>query len=588
MKIKNIKIENFKGIEKCEVDLSQDKVFFLAANNGNGKTSFLEAVNFLLTKNAPENFIRNNSGTAKVSGEINGYTITRACEAGGTIVDFLNEKKAKVMDINRVIYNGENNSSLQTALNIVSSNAFDSMSSSELADFLLKFITEKPSLDTIISFMDNPDDASIQYLKKSTELSAFSLEDIHSLYQHFYSSRTGVNRIAKQKITEITKPDKNLDEITKRIEEIAIEETKYQNYCKLANSYNLALQNKKKYISQIKQLEQEIQEIENAHDVKEELKKKQEVIDKDIQDIQYLTGVLSTIENTILSFTDTQKALKKSACPFSDKIVCSTDKSAVLENIKSIISQNKKEKTATLKKLKQQEEALQKEKEELQNLQKIDKAYFEKVTKMKQLNKMKENIPVMPEKPEIIEKKDFSAEKKELQELQQAHILYNQSLKQNEEIKKAKKEQKILNSLVAQFDAKGPVCTKIINYYLNDFEKVCNETAKLFHPDMRVKFTANNGLRYFVKVNKTKKFMPYKNLSGGEKTLALLIIIDLINQLSGSNILVIDELDVLDDNNFHALIHVLESDFIQKYDNVFLSMTTQRQDVVKNFSMISL
>lgn len=579
MKIQNIEISNFKGIEHVSFDLSKNNVFCLSGENGKGKTSFLEAVNFLLTKNVPANFIRNNAGTTEVKGMVNGHLISRSSTAGENQVENkLNGIKCTGVDINRVLENGAKDKKLDTALNIVSSKVFEDMSAADLADFLLSYINEKPSLDTIISYMDSPSQDAIDYLKEHTEQNEFSLDDIKKLHKEFYSTRTGVNKLAKQKVDTVEKPENSMEEINKRLEEITKQEAAYMNFIKLAKNYNLALGNKLEYEKQLTKLEEELKKAENVISVEKELSvTKKEIGDLD-KDIQNMMHTVVTLETNISMYEKTVASLKSSSCPFSDKVVCTTDKQPIIQEIMQLSEQNRKEVTRLKGEMEKKTSEKVKKESLLTELQLKDKHYSLKKQKEKQLADMKQHIPQMPEKPQEVVKPDSQAEKEKLNNMQKQIILYNRMLEQQKTLENAKKEQKILDYLVHQLESKGPVCRKVVEYYISIFDNTANKTAALLAPDMKIKFAANNGIKYFVKVNAQKKYMPYQNLSGGEKVLALMIIIDVINQLSGSNIMVLDELSVLDEENFRELMSALQSDYIRdRYDAIFLAMTPEKE-----------
>ena len=124
----------------------------------------------------------------------------------------------------------------------------------------------------------------------------------------------------------------------------------------------------------------------------------------------------------------------------------------------------------------------------------------------------------------------------------------------------------------------------MIEYYTNIFESVANQTAKALNKEFRVKFVAKEGITVYFKFKSNALYMPYRMLSGGEKVLAMFILLDLINQLTNSNIMVLDEIDVLDEQRFGELMEVLNSDFIKdRYDMIFLTMTDTRKSKLPSF-----
>jgi len=75
VKIENVKIENFKGIESLGADLGGRSVF-VTGGNASGKTSFISAIYCALTgKNMPPNPIKGTARTAKIEVEIDDFAV---------------------------------------------------------------------------------------------------------------------------------------------------------------------------------------------------------------------------------------------------------------------------------------------------------------------------------------------------------------------------------------------------------------------------------------------------------------------------------------------------------------------------------
>lgn len=68
-------------------------------------------------------------------------------------------------------------------------------------------------------------------------------------------------------------------------------------------------------------------------------------------------------------------------------------------------------------------------------------------------------------------------------------------------------------------------------------------------------------------------FVDLSDVSTGEQTLAIFLILDMLNQLSGFGILMLDNLDALDANALDELMGVLTSkEVLDRYDHIFISM----------------
>ena len=129
--------------------------------------------------------------------------------------------------------------------------------------------------------------------------------------------------------------------------------------------------------------------------------------------------------------------------------------------------------------------------------------------------------------------------------------------------KKEECEQKLLTynnklmtyeSLCIAFAPKGKVKESIISFYVEEFSKPCNEKAREIFQNMDIKFVFENGIKVMVDVDGTNQYITFDSLSGGEKACVTFVLLSMLSQLAGFNILIMDELSVLDQDVFTNLI----------------------------------
>ena len=64
-----------------------------------------------------------------------------------------------------------------------------------------------------------------------------------------------------------------------------------------------------------------------------------------------------------------------------------------------------------------------------------------------------------------------------------------------------------------------------------------------------------------------------QNLSSGEKMLLAFLLMDMVSSISGTRILVFDNLEQFDEGTIENLLNMLEQDKIkERYDHIFLSV----------------
>lgn len=114
---------------------------------------------------------------------------------------------------------------------------------------------------------------------------------------------------------------------------------------------------------------------------------------------------------------------------------------------------------------------------------------------------------------------------------------------------------------------------KIIASILSSMEKHCNELAEKLRLDFQLSIQVNNGVTILCKPKASVDFVDLSDVSTGEQTLAIFLILDMLNQLSGFGILMLDNLDALDANALDELMGVLTSkEVLDRYDHIFISM----------------
>ena len=91
----------------------------------------------------------------------------------------------------------------------------------------------------------------------------------------------------------------------------------------------------------------------------------------------------------------------------------------------------------------------------------------------------------------------------------------------------------------------------------------------MFRPEISFKFESDNGVVVYMD-NGKGSMLPYESLSTGEKAYFMFVIMDMLNQLSGVNILLLDELSVIDSSVFEKFVStVLEHK--DDYDHIIMS-----------------
>lgn len=588
MQIGKITINNFKGIDNKE--FTPDKINLFIGKNGAGKTSYMEAVRYALTGEAPENILR----TGKTLGSV------KTTVFGGTEIERFFGKKSNV----RVAGVASTQKSLKQFLEenggiqmdtmkmITLGKLLTSMTSGELSNFLVssKLIPIEIDMEKFLSLCPLSSEAQEELSIMLPEAPVkFNMEAITDAYNYFYSCRAdkkkAVDVALKKSVFEGTKPAMSLSAVDKTIADINASNKEKEIHDKLVAAYEKAVADRTRKLQELKRLEDSVKSVASAKKPDELIKTsaEQQVRNCDKAILAQQT-TLNVLGSNVAMFEKTLANLDTSVCPLSNKLVCSTDKTAVKEEILQVIADNKKQmlsltnEIADLKSKKNAaNEAIQKynaDLEKFRNAQAIyDKYRF-----------FKDNIPEIPEKPE--ERPSLEENRERLDELKKVReqiICFELAEKSKQEYTELSKELGIYEELVKNLNPKGGILERIIEFAFKPLIEHCNNRAKTLKADFEIAVKVDNGIRFLCKSKSDSGYLSLESVSSGEQLLAIFLIVDMLNTLSGFNILMLDDLDKLDEAALEGLMKlILNPEVLDTYDHIFLA-TVNHPDAINTF-----
>ena len=589
MVIKHVKIRSFMGYAGT-IEFDMPKIAALVGTNGIGKTSVLNALRYVLTGEEPDGDIINHDAQEcmveiTLIDPVDGADITFSrsknrtkpskfmIDGQKTTAAKLNEKLTDVTGI-----------ALDKIKVLSSADVVASMKPQEFSKFILDYIPEKISLSFIIDNLKKTNMEILNTLDANFPPENIEMADIDNFLDMLKSTRKELKaRLSEKKSLYETKPK----ELAAPIEEV---EEKLRLLQELLNkkevlevknrAYENALENLKKHEEMLAGMKTEYEKItvsrpdmnilDSYNNEKDELISR--IKNKDIE----ITGVNSALKQLEI----TLDALNKPICPISPLITCHTDKSIAKEEITESIEATKKGLVA----LKEDSEFIQKKYDELKA--KIDEfnhkksLYEKKIELAKRIKTLEDNKPVVPEKPEnVIDKTDEASIKDEIENVKSiaklnAGFAEGETLKAN--IEAISQTLDNIEYLIKEFGDKGSVRVAIVTKYTKVFEDILNERSMKVRSDISFSIVPDNGLR--ILMNTGKGMLPYENLSGGEKAYMLYMIMDMLNSLSGTQILFIDELSVMDKENFNFLLDLITR-YQGDYDHIIFAAVNHIETV---------
>lgn len=591
MLIKNIKIENFKSIDNLDFDFDA-KIIALIGKNGRGKTAFKQAFYAGITGEFPEDCIKRGKNYCSVQMTLeDGTTFKRIQNKDKANKVILNGKTTTVKTLNEVITTITKLS--KDVLKIATStDVLQNLQPAEFGKFVIEYIPEKLDFATVDTYIPNiSKEARIilgEVLPPMPD--TFGIKQLNEGYNSLVETRKLLKRDlatyeAKIKsFKNILTTEREISEIENELNEILRKEGAQKSLKVALNLYNTAVTNRTKAEKNLTILEEKIKSITATKPditVLEKIKKERQILQKTIIDAKTLSN---TIGENIRMFANTINNLNKPVCPISEKLICTTDKTAIKSELEELIKSNREGLEIQKNIIEDSNKKLAKLDETESEYRANETAYKEKVLLYNQYKQQKENLPTIPEKPEETTVVDYSAEILRLRKERDATLALIQHKKDVEESKKLNTKIYYYNELCDMLNAKGEVMSKINSYYMSVFDVMCNTTAIELRPGFEFKFYADNGISYLIRTDSEKDFQTFDSLSSGEQLFALLILMDMFSQLTGSKMLILDDLDKLDIVAFNDLLNLVTSTNVQqRYDHIILG-AVNHNDILESVS----
>lgn len=589
MKITKLVVNNFKGIENLEYCPSKN-ITFVTGMNGSGKSSLLGAVKYAVTGEVPKGeILKSNAEKVETSVTIgnNVFSRNKKVKKDGSLLsgNKLNGSSCTLAQLREIL---EDTTKIKTDSNKIafSSELVKSMSSAELGNFLNQYIPEKLNVETVLSFItvNNIQEKIIrEKLPKMPE--TFEIDELKGLYKNLYDERK-----LKKKEKENLESKIGIDLIdpgftTDQVDDQLNKGNKYLSDLRLyeenVKNYNKQLEERKKYQDLLVKINEELKKYDAITEISEETKSNTKKKKAELENVyNNAIVVLKTLEINRKMFEEQIVNLNSSKCPLADVIKCTSidekikAKSLIEKQIADIIASQKLQ-TETINKAKT--DAL-KVKEEIEKEDANQKLFYEKKQLLSQKNTYEDILKkelIKPEEFKIIPNSEQVIEDLKLKRAMT--VKYEEQLKNKKELEIVTAEYDIFNTLTKMFDPKSEAISKIITNYLSVFNDICKEQSDKLGLDISVRLVQANGITIMAKSKNSNNYLNFESLSEGEQTIVIYIIMDMINALTGSKILIMDSLECLDAKAYMSLIKVLVTNK-DMYDHIFIAMVDHKDE----------
>ncbi len=565
MEIKALHTRNFMGLTGDRKWVFPGKINALCAPNGTGKTSLVSALRYAISGLEPENEMihaGDQTAASQIDTPMGSYMRIKKRKGNAYKMD---NKTASWGDLQRRL-DAECGCPAKNVKILTSSELLRGLDSRQFGDLLIQYLPEMMDKETVIGKVSGATQFMKNFISDNLPDGEFGPETLDTLFAFITEERRRVKKEILQLETAVklyggvpetqeteTQLRGKLEMLQKQRDEAVVYEQQLQNY---QNIKNTIMRNQ----STMKEIDTEIAKIkavrhpDGERAAVEELmmtsrKAAQAALEAKRQDRAYYNTLKEAVET-----------IRQPICPLSKNIHCTTDKTAVLDELKEAVRlacESYKKHDLEMETAKNK--AIETEKK-LKAIEADNAAADRKAQLENERKRLSETNLALPEKP--AKGPDLAILNNEIANVQKA--LQNMQNRQKavlaaDEIKAKKLLLTDLEQLHESFSPKGEVKEGITRFYLDEFSGPLNEKARKIFPGMNIKFVSEDGVKILVDVKGIGTYVSLNTLSGGEKTCVIFLLMLLFTRLSGLGIIVMDELSVLDAKTMDGFLTVLEN-----------------------------
>lgn len=558
MKIQKIVIENFKGI-KFTTFMPKEEPTWLLDKNGSGKTSFLEALRYGLTGKMPKDILYHGADEGFVTilfNDPDNTTVTRYFYSGAKPNKVkVNSKTCTAKEAQKIICEIMNAS--DEKLDVLTSNeVFQELIKGDLGKFLLSFITEPMTIEKLYDICEFTDDEKAKIADDKLLPKKFDVSITDSVYQVLFAERASLKKqvasleakydfeepLPEPKYKSEADIKKAEDEYIKLSGEAAFEKEKLDAYNKALTEYNSRKARQETLKRKLDELVAKLEVETTESDV--------DNVNKTLNNAVTMKHNFETIIASNKVVVNNQKkildALDSDKCPISSCLICKTDKTKAKADVEESISAAQSAVDTASEGVTKESEIIKEANNRLSYL----RTQLNITNEIKALKCRISDIDVgeEPSKPAIVtisgDWKLFPVYKKEYEE-------YYDFVSAKELLGVLIKKTAIVDGLVKKFSPKGDVETAIMKHYCDLFDTEAEMIANAF--DYQVKFRPENGVKLSIVPAGKAAEVDFTSLSTGEKLIVSIIIYVVLNNLMGTDIIILDDFNDLDaENAAHA------------------------------------
>ena len=577
MKIEKLHTMDFMGIPGKKVWEFRDKVTVLSAPNGAGKTSIISALRYALTGLEPEGeMIHKGKTSAAVQIDTAKGSYCRIKKLGKQSRYVMNGKTTSLGELTRALEE-EMGVSVSNAKTITSSELLQGLDSRQFGELLLNYLPEMMDKETVISRVSNATPLMRKIMEDNLPGGDFGTKELDSFFAFLMEKRKGIKKeiMEEEAVIRLYGCDvpegENEENLRSRLDELNRQRDEAVVYSQKVSAYLQVRDAMEKNRAAIRQIEEELEKITAVRHSGDERQAVEELMLAARKAAHAALDAKKLDRANYNTLKDAVETIRQPTCPLSKNILCTTDKSSVLGELKEAMKracesfnrhdQECREATAKALEMEEKLKAIDSDNVAVDRREQLER-------QRKQILETTLSLPEKPEKgPDLAE---ISA-KIDRTGITLRKFQDHKKVKESEEkIKVKKAELEALEALYSAFSPKGEVKKEITRLYLDEFSGPCNEKAGKIFPGMSIRFVSEEGVSVQVDPKGTGQYVSFRSLSGGEKAAVAFLLMLMFASISGIGILILDELSIMDEGVLDALLAILKENG-DEYDMAVLA-----------------
>lgn len=572
MKIKSLTLENFGVYEKQTFQM--ENVMLLLKGNGYGKSTFLRALNFALDGDYEESMMRRGCTEMSVTLEFaNGFIVERKRKNDSSTSKMGYEqtkvcsKEAVNKEIGR-LYGCE----MESIKVIASSRELFKMKPDSLADFFMKHIPNKMTVDMVCEYIpDITQKMREEILKVLPEKEPFGQEMILKCYELFEQKRKELSKQVRTLKGRIEKFDFSISvrssvkvnaDIAKLLKKMSAEE----ELKKARENYDMLKKRRQDSLTKLNLLKEEYTKLQAERPKVNELAELEEK-ERYIQEvIMTLTNACAAANVSIRTINEIITALRKGMCPQIKDTRCPKDWRYKLDELEEQKRRLTRDIQESGKKVGIHKKTLELIRDAKRSYQENYDRYMKKQQLYVEFQSIKKNLVELPEEPKPITE-DLTETKAALQKELTESIYYEKMQQERDAIPGLLEELQLYEALARAFSKKGDVLEKNMEHYITYFESVLNEKAEKI--GYMLKLSSDCGLHIYIGKKETT-LVELSSASKGEAAVGIFLLLDVLNSITGIRLLFLDEVEILDNEVWKKLCHLLKENQ-DEYEHIVMA-----------------